>query len=226
MHVSRKLGLRKLVVLIFAVIGASACAQTEVQAQVPVAVGNAGMTRSVTWYDGGVRRTAWLSAELVMEFRDGSSEERVLRTVEPGARLIESRARAVHLWQVGSADKTLRSLSAVNPPNTPNTPNTATSGTTGRFSPVFHDAASAEGGKRALPGGIIVFFKSEWSDAEIRRWLAAKGHEADRKLNIAGNVYVVKTAPGLPALEAANAIHGSGEVLSAAPNWWQDRQLR
>lgn len=95
-----------------------------------------------------------------------------------------------------------------------------------RASPVFHDDESGAGPRRALPGGIIVFFKREWSASDIERFLAREGLSGARRLNIAGNVYNVPTEPGMIALETANRIHASGEVISASPNWWQDRSLR
>jgi hypothetical protein len=43
-----------------------------------------------------------------------------------------------------------------------------------------------------------------------------------KKLEIGPNIYVIKTGPGLEALETANALYRSGEVKAAFPDWWQE----
>jgi hypothetical protein len=43
-----------------------------------------------------------------------------------------------------------------------------------------------------------------------------------KKLEIGPNIYVIKTAPGLEALETANTLYRSGEVKAAFPDWWEE----
>lgn len=97
----------------------------------------------------------------------------------------------------------------------------AAGGTGAKTSPVFREGDSPAGRLMALPGGIIIQFKPSWSDSQVAAWLAAKGLSVEQRLAIRGNWYVIKTAAGMAALELANAIHESGEVVSSAPNWWK-----
>ena len=94
----------------------------------------------------------------------------------------------------------------------------------GKTSPVFRDSAS--GPMRALPGNVIVRLDPAWDAARIREWLAASGLTELRRLPIGGNVLVVASPPGLPALELANRLQLSGAVVSAQPEWWEQRSPR
>ena len=43
---------------------------------------------------------------------------------------------------------------------------------------------------------------------------------------LSGNLYLVRSGPGLEALELANTLRQAGEVRAAYPDWWQERALR
>jgi hypothetical protein len=94
----------------------------------------------------------------------------------------------------------------------------------GKTSPVFRD--SAGGAMRALPGNVIVRLDPAWDSARIAQWLAASGLTELRRLPIGGNVLVVASPPGLAALDLANRLQRSGTVLSAQPEWWEQRSPR
>lgn len=95
---------------------------------------------------------------------------------------------------------------------------------TGKTSPVFRDS---EGGTmRALPGNVIVRLDPAWDATQINAWLVAHGLTQLRRLQIGGNVLVVASPPGLAALELANRLQLSGKVVSAQPEWWEQRSLR
>ena len=79
---------------------------------------------------------------------------------------------------------------------------------------------------RALPGGIIVAFKPDWTEARVIAWAAQQGLPIASKLEIGPNVYVLNTDAGLAALAAANRIRAGGEVVSAQPNWWVEVTTR
>ena len=96
----------------------------------------------------------------------------------------------------------------------------------GRTSPVFREGDSPAGRLMALPGGVMVEFKPDWTPAQIGDWLSARVLTVDQRLGIAGNWYVIHSAPGWPALDLANAIHESGDVVSASPNWWKETTPR
>lgn len=90
------------------------------------------------------------------------------------------------------------------------------------LSPVFHEGGSPAGRLMALPGGVLVNFKADWTAQQVNDWAAAKGLVIDKKLAIGQNWYAIKSAPGQASLDLANQIHQSGEVVSASPNWWKE----
>ena len=94
----------------------------------------------------------------------------------------------------------------------------------GKTSPVFRD--SEGGAMRALPGNIIVRLDPAWNTAQIDDWLATNELTGLRRLPIGGNVLVVASPPGLAALELANRLQLSGKVVSAQPEWWEQRSPR
>lgn len=93
-------------------------------------------------------------------------------------------------------------------------------------SPVFHDGGSPAGRLMALPGGVLVNFKTAWTEQQVNNWAATKGLAVDKKLAIGENWYVIKSAPGQASLDLANQIQLSGEVVSASPNWWKEVSAR
>lgn len=93
-------------------------------------------------------------------------------------------------------------------------------------SPVFREGDSPAGRLMALPGGVIVNFKPDWTDDQIQLWAKTHSYVIKQKLNILGNWYVIDTPPGLISLQTANDIHETGEVLSASPNWWKQTVTR
>ncbi len=77
-----------------------------------------------------------------------------------------------------------------------------------------------------IPGGVLVKLNPEWTDTQARAWAASKGLPISQRLNITGNWYLLASTPGNAALELANQLHASGEVLSATPNWWKKTKPR
>lgn len=94
----------------------------------------------------------------------------------------------------------------------------------GKGSPVFRD--SEGGAMRALPGNVIVRLDPAWSAAQVSGWLAANGLTELRRLPLGPNVVVVASPPGMASLELANRLQESGKVVSAQPDWWEQRTLR
>lgn len=95
---------------------------------------------------------------------------------------------------------------------------------TGKTSPVFRD--SEGGAMRALPGNVIVRLDPAWNAGQVSDWLADNGLTELRRLPIGGNVLVVAAPPGLAALDLANRLQLSGKVVSAQPEWWEQRSTR
>jgi hypothetical protein len=94
----------------------------------------------------------------------------------------------------------------------------------GKTSPVFRD--SEGGAMRALPGNVIVRLDPAWDEARVRDWLTSNGLTGLRRLPIGANVLVVASPPGLAALDLANRLQLSGAVVSAQPEWWEQRSPR
>ncbi|MEW6776316.1 MAG: hypothetical protein AB1405_08485 [Bdellovibrionota bacterium] len=176
--------------------------------------------KSYYWYDGVKKRPISTDPELLAEFgqfekgaspADGGAV--AIQTVSPKAEVESVPAKGVRLWKLppeSDGESVAPAASSKEP--------------AGRFSPVFRDGRG--GRMRALPGGIVVQLDSKLSDKEAREWARAKGLAVRKKLSLPGNYYVLDTKPGLEALEKANALYESGEVLSASPDWWQEAQAK
>lgn len=93
-------------------------------------------------------------------------------------------------------------------------------------SPIWREGSSPAGRLMALPGGVIVQFAPDWTDADIHAWSQGKNLQISQRLDIPGNWYLFASAPGTASLELANQLHTSGEVLSASPNWWKHTTTR
>lgn len=155
------------------------------------------MAETVQYQDGASRRSATLQSDWVAEFAPAPS---------PGARAASG----------DTAFVTLRKVS----------PNQRAAALGARQSPVFREGNSPAGRLMALPGGVIVNFKAEWTDAEVSAWIASHGYQIRQRLQITGQWYVIDTLAGRMALQTAHAIQATGEVVSATPNWWMQTVAR
>jgi hypothetical protein len=174
----------------------------------------ATLAASYAWHDGEREQTVWLNPALVAEFSVVPGVESAVKRAHPAAAPEPGSRGFARIWRVGApaAEQMLRGASAAN--------------AAGKVSPVFSDGAVDSARKRALPGDIIVKFKPDWTEARIVAWSSAQGLPIAGKLAIGPNIYVLKTGPGLEALETANRIHHSAEVVSAQPNWWVEATTR
>lgn len=93
-------------------------------------------------------------------------------------------------------------------------------------SAVYREGDSPAGRLMALPGGVLVKFKPDWSRTQVDAWVAGRGLTVTRKLAMQGNWFLLATPAGEASLHAANAIYESGEVLAASPNWWKQTVTR
>lgn len=96
------------------------------------------------------------------------------------------------------------------------TSSVSTATSTEAVSPVYVDAA---GNARALPGGVIVTFDDDVSPETARATIEASGHTAERQL--APRIWLVATASGDAAVDAARALAARGDFRSVEPNWWR-----
>lgn len=165
------------------------------------------------YYDGGERRNITLEEGMVAGF--GESGKNAVKGLFPAAEAEAATARR------GGGFAALFKVA-------PNALKTALKPSAGApaFSPVFHEGEGKAGPLLALPGGVIVNFYEGWDDTQVRQWAEKGGYEVGEKLDIGGNHYLINTPPGQAALDTANSIQESGQVLSATPNWWREHARR
>jgi len=169
------------------------------------------LTQTYVWYDGEREQRVWLNPQVIAEFNPGTEGASAMKSAYAGARVVPTKHKqaAVRLWQLDStAETAIRSLKASHPQ--------------GSYSAVLHDAPVSTGRMRALPGNVIVYLDPQWDEAAVNNWLSTRNLEMMKKLEIGSNIYVIKTAPGLEALETANTLYRSGEVKAAFPDWWEE----
>ena len=173
------------------------------------------LTQPYVWYDGDREQRVWLNPQIVAEFNPGAEGERAMKNANSSARAMPTKHKqaVIRLWQLDkTADGAIRSLKAKYP--------------AGKYSPVLHDGPTSTGRMRALPGNIIVYLDPQWDETAVSKWLSSHKLEVVKKLEIGPNIYVIKTGPGLEALETANTLYRSGEVKAAFPDWWQEVATR
>ena len=118
------------------------------------------------------------------------------------------------------------SRQVITPVDTPSTIATRSAVAPAAVTPLFREGDSPAGRLMGLPGGIIVQFHPHWSVTQIAQWLTAHGLPLGERLEIQGHWYSIPTPAGMIALETANQLHESGDVISAAPNWWKAMATR
>lgn len=174
------------------------------------------LTQTYTWYDGEREHTVWINPALVAEFNPPSTEDKsALQQALPAARALPGKSAGMRLWQLDGSTTPAGMSRALN-----------TRHPQGKYSPVLHDSPTAASRMRALPGNIIVYLNPVWSEARVSAWLQSRGLVVVKKLEIGTNIYILKTDPGLAALELANTLYRSGEVVAAFPDWWQETVAR
>jgi hypothetical protein len=169
------------------------------------------LEQSYVWYDGDREQKIWLNPDLVADFNPPTSGQGPVKKAYTDARPLSKRHKGVRLWQVKSGSNLLgviHDMKTLQPD--------------GKYSPVFHDTPMTSGRMRALPGNIIAYLNPAWGETEVNRWVGEKNLEIVKKLKIGPNIFVFKTGPGLEALETANALYKSGEVIAAFPDWWEE----
>jgi len=185
----------------------TACAAAESK---QAATKSTPLTQAYVWYDGDREQQVWLDPKIVAEFDLSPRGESLVKSVYSGAKPLPAKRpqAGVRLWQLDDAAETaIHNLKSIHPEE--------------RYSVVLHDGRTSSGRMRALPGNIIVYLDPQWNQTAVNIWLSAHKLEIVKKLEIGTNIYVIKTGPGIEALDAANALYRSGEVKAAFPDWWQ-----
>lgn len=173
-------------------------------------------TQSYDWYEGERRSTVWLNPNLIAEFHAGAAEESPVSVLYPDAKLLDHPGAHIRIWRLPEGIDS--------GPVTENLNSGADQ--TVKYSPIFHDAPGPASRKRALPGNIIIYFNPEWNKLTIKQWIAARELLIVSQLAHGPNAYVLKTGPGLEALELANSLHETDGVNAAFPDWWHETVTR
>jgi hypothetical protein len=176
---------------------------------------SAQLEQSYVWYDGNREQKVWLNPNLLAEFNTSTSGQSPVKKAYADAMPLASRYKGIRLWELKSDTHlkgVIQNLKTLHP--------------NGKYSPVFHDTPMASGRMRSLPGNIVVYLNPAWDEVAAGRWVSGQGLEIVKKLEIGPNVFVLKTGPGLEALEKANTLYRSGEVIAAFPDWWEEAAPR
>ncbi len=173
------------------------------------------LQQSYVWYDGDQKRTIWLNPQLIAEFDSNIENRSALKAAYFSVEEMPVKYGSIRLWRLSNNIKTKAAIESLK-----------SSPANGKFSPVLHDGPSSSGRMRSLPGNIIVHLAPSWEQNLIDDWLSQNNLEVVRKLSIGPNTFVIKTDPGLAALELANRLHDAGEVVAAYPDWWKEAVAR
>ena len=96
------------------------------------------------------------------------------------------------------------------------------SGRGGGDLPVFRSASG--GALMTLPGGVLLALDPEWDEAGVNGFFARNNISKGRisELDYIPNGFVVRTEPGFPSMELANALATQKGVVLSSPNWWRE----
>jgi hypothetical protein len=169
--------------------------------------------RRFTYREGERDRELILAENLLVEFGPTNAGAELVLSALGKANELKSSTEGVRLWEFAGGDplRVSEDLGRLE--------------TAGRYSPAFYPSSSRES-IWALPGGVVVGFPALWSPTEVERFALAAGLEVDQRVTEGGMIYLLRTAPGLPSIEAANRIANDPDILWATPNFWQSASTR
>ena len=92
--------------------------------------------------------------------------------------------------------------------------------------PVFRSELG--GGLMTLPGGVLLALDPAWDQGTVERFFYHNDIQADSRseLGFIQNGFLVKTEPGFPSLELANALAAQDGVVISSPNWWREVEAK
>ena len=100
------------------------------------------------------------------------------------------------------------------------------SGQSGADLPVFRSASG--GALMTLPGGVLLALDPDWDGAMVNGFFARNNISKTRisELDYIPNGFFVRTEPGFPSLELADALAAQKGVLLSSPNWWREVEAK
>jgi len=163
-----------------------------------------------TWNDGNRNHTIYIQPDQIADF-SGSTTGITKNTAD--VQLIR-RKGSVRIWKIKNTAM-LRSLEKGIVPQAYR-----------KFSSPVFSSNPGGGAVRALPGNVFVSFKSDWKRTQIELFSAKNNLEIISRLKLPGNIYLVKTNPGIDALNLANKLRGLPGVVASYPDWWLEVSFR
>ena len=167
------------------------------------------------WYDGTRKRAIWVNRRRIVDLETGDRTRSLLKNEAPDAALVSVGPRT-RVWRLTREGADARELAKALRRADPEC----------RFAPAFHDAPSDDALMRVPTGRIVVRFPPDWSEDRVEDWARREGLPVVERLSLMGVVRVLDAGEGLAALERANAIHESGTVVWASPEWWKPLSRR
>lgn len=187
--------------------------------------------KAITWNNGKRDITNWLNPKEYAEFYVPNSN-----TKNSTAKQIESAIALrnnAHSQQVKTHGITTiwraepQQVDAIVSKSLADAANTAPNAKLApRVSPVFHTSPRPNSPRMALPGNVIIRFQSDMAAGNIDAWLTQQNLLKVRSLPGDGLTIIVKSEPGMAALNLARRLSSQAEVYEVSPNWWSEPQLR
>ena len=182
--------------------------------------------KAITWNNGKRDVTSWLNPEEYAEFYVPNSNAAEQLKSTTALRNADSQQVKTHgittIWRAESqqvdtiVSKSLAD-SASAAANTKRAPS---------VSPVFHSSPRPNSPRMALPGNVIIRFQSDMTVESIDIWLTQQNLLKERSLPGDGLTIVVKSDPGMAALNLVKRLGNQTEIYEISPNWWSEPQLR
>ncbi len=182
--------------------------------------------KAITWNNGKRDVTSWLNPEEYAEFyvpNNSPAEQLKSTTALRNANSQQVKTHGITtIWraepqQVDSIVNKSLADSASATENTKRPPN---------VSPVFHSSPRPNSPRMALPGNVIIRFQSDMAVENIDIWLTQQNLLKERSLPGDGLTIVVKSEPGMAALNLVKRLGNQTEIYEISPNWWSEPQLR
>lgn len=170
--------------------------------------------RSVQVFDGASSASYFLSEVLIVETKADESGKLLVLAAAPGATVAHD----------GGYNRVWRLPAGTMPDNVLDLLRATDSGRV--FSHVFHRGSSAATPYVAFPGGVFVTLDPAMAEDAAKQWLESKALVVERKLPIQGNVYHVRSGPGLEALALAEELRREQPVVATSLNAWEPLSLR
>jgi len=182
--------------------------------------------KAITWNNGKRDVTSWLNPEEYAEFyvSDNNATEQLKSTA--ALRNANSQQVKTHgittIWRAEP-----QQVDSIISKSLADTASAAANTKPARsVSPVFHSSPHPSSPRMALPGNVIIRFQSDMTVENIDIWLSQQNLLKERSLPGDGLTIIVKSEPGMAALNLAKRLSSQAEVHEVSPNWWSEPQLR